>query len=160
MKICSLLANFLFLVDVWSITCCSPCQIPSDGDAAEVDIPVIENSDALRLQEEEIRRKIELEADERKLEETLEYQRRIENEAKQKHLAELQKKSAQTNLEDKAALAVHDNLIGPAPSVEGVGEHFKPSVMVNVLFFVILLLFGYLNELWNFIVLHVSNVQS
>ncbi|CAK9330153.1 unnamed protein product [Citrullus colocynthis] len=106
-----------------------PCQIPSDGDAAEVDIPVIENSDALRLQEEEIRRKIELEADERKLEETLEYQRRIENEAKQKHLAELQKKSAQTNLEDKAALVVHDNIIGPAPSVEGVGEHFKPSVM-------------------------------
>ncbi|XP_024976124.1 uncharacterized protein LOC112514052 isoform X1 [Cynara cardunculus var. scolymus] len=40
------------------------------------------------------RRKIELEAEERKLEETLEYQRRIEDEAKQKHLAEQQKNSS------------------------------------------------------------------
>ncbi|KAL6901790.1 hypothetical protein ACP4OV_004666 [Aristida adscensionis] len=38
--------------------------------------------------EEEHRRRIQLEAEERKLEETLEYQRRIEEEAKQKHLAE------------------------------------------------------------------------
>ncbi|KAL1812484.1 hypothetical protein ACET3Z_022549 [Daucus carota] len=44
--------------------------------------------------QEELRRKIELEAEERKLEETLDYQRRIENEAKQKHLAEQHKKSA------------------------------------------------------------------
>ncbi|XP_038880740.1 uncharacterized protein LOC120072339 isoform X2 [Benincasa hispida] len=94
-----------------------PFQVPPDGDAAEVGIAVIENSDALRLQEEEIRRKIELEADERKLEETLEYQRRIENEAKQKHLAELQKKSAQTNLQKNVA------------SVEGADEHLKPSMV-------------------------------
>ncbi|KAA0057919.1 Peptidase C19, ubiquitin carboxyl-terminal hydrolase 2 [Cucumis melo var. makuwa] len=104
-------------------------QVPSDGDAAEVDIAVSENSDALRLEEEEIRRKIELEADERKLEETLEYQRRIEKEAKQKHLAELQKKSAQTNLKKKVALAVPENPIGFTPSVEGVDEHFKLSVV-------------------------------
>ncbi|XP_010256018.1 PREDICTED: uncharacterized protein LOC104596511 isoform X2 [Nelumbo nucifera] len=44
--------------------------------------------DVLQQQEEDFRHKIELEAEERKLEETLEYQRRIENEAKQKHLAE------------------------------------------------------------------------
>lgn len=119
---------------VWSITCCSTFQVPSDGDAAEVDIAVSENSDALRLEEEEIRRKIELEADERKLEETLEYQRRIEKEAKQKHLAELQKKSAQTNLKKKVALAVPENPIGFTPSVEGVDEHFKLSVVVNVIF--------------------------
>lgn len=37
---------------------------------------------------------IELEAEERKLEETLEYQRRIENEAKLKHLAEQHKRTA------------------------------------------------------------------
>lgn len=130
-----------------SITCCSPFQVSSDGDAAEVDIAVFENGDALRLQEEEFRRKIELEADERKLEETLEYQRRIENEAKQKHLAELQKKSAQTNLEKNLAVAVHDNLIGLVPNVEGADEYLKPSVVVNVLYFVILSPFCYLNEI-------------
>lgn len=118
---------------VWSITCCSTFQVPSHGDVAEVDIAVSENSDALRLEEEEIRRKIELEADERKLEETLEYQRRIEKEAKQKHLAELQKKSAQTNLKKTVDPAVPENPIGLTPSVEGVHERFKPSVVVNVL---------------------------
>lgn len=153
-------------MNVWSIFCCSPFQVASDGDAAEVDIAVFENGDALRLQEEEFRRKIELEADERKLEETLEYQRRIENEAKQKHLAELQKKSAQTNPEKKVAVAIHDNLLGLVPDVEGADEHFKLSVVVNVLYSVsiviyILLLFGYLNELWrNSLVLHILNVQS
>ncbi|XP_022135262.1 uncharacterized protein LOC111007268 isoform X2 [Momordica charantia] len=106
-----------------------PFQVASDGDAAEVDIAVFENGNALRLQEEEFRRKIELEADERKLEETLEYQRRIENEAKQKHLAELQKKSAQTNPEKKVAVAIHDNLLGLVPDVEGADEHFKLSVV-------------------------------
>lgn len=38
--------------------------------------------------EEELRHRVQLEAEERKLEETLEYQRRIEEETKQKHLAE------------------------------------------------------------------------
>lgn len=52
--------------------------------------------------QEELRRKIELEAEERKLEETLDYQRRIENEAKQKHLAEQHKKSAAAGSEDVA----------------------------------------------------------
>lgn len=49
--------------------------------------------DALQLHNEEYQRRIELEAEERKLEETLEYQRRIENEAKQKHLAEQHKRT-------------------------------------------------------------------
>ncbi|KAK8958855.1 hypothetical protein KSP40_PGU009913 [Platanthera guangdongensis] len=41
-----------------------------------------------QLKEEELKRRVELEEEERKLEETLEFQRRIEDEAKQKHLAE------------------------------------------------------------------------
>lgn len=50
---------------------------------------VAENEDDVnQLQDEVMRRKIELEAEERKLEETLEYQRRIEDEVKQKHHAE------------------------------------------------------------------------
>ncbi|XP_024971929.1 uncharacterized protein LOC112510812 [Cynara cardunculus var. scolymus] len=57
-----------------------------DGHQSET---VAEIEDAFsQLKDEARRRKNELEAEERKLEETLEYQRRIENEAKQKHLAE------------------------------------------------------------------------
>ncbi|XP_020577341.1 uncharacterized protein LOC110022634 isoform X2 [Phalaenopsis equestris] len=46
------------------------------------------------LEEEELKRKVELEEEERKLEETLEFQRRIEYEAKQKHLADQLKNSS------------------------------------------------------------------
>ncbi|KAJ0751151.1 putative transcription factor C2H2 family [Helianthus annuus] len=48
------------------------------------------------VEDEATRRKIELEAEERKLEETLKYQRRIEDEAKQRHLAEQHKNSSRT----------------------------------------------------------------
>lgn len=65
----------------------------SDGDRPDSDIIAYMNHDDLKEQEEEMRRKIELEAEERKLEETLEYQRQIENEAKKRQLAEQQKKS-------------------------------------------------------------------
>jgi hypothetical protein len=57
------------------------------------------NDDDLEHHKEEFRRKIELEEEEKKLEETLELQRRIENEAKQKHLAEQQKKLSGTCVE-------------------------------------------------------------
>ncbi|KAL8547318.1 hypothetical protein ACS0TY_006879 [Phlomoides rotata] len=62
--------------------------------------------DALLLQEEEYKRIIELEAEERKLEETLEYQRRIENEAKQKHLAEQQRKNSKIAEENAEPIAI------------------------------------------------------
>ncbi|PPS08609.1 hypothetical protein GOBAR_AA12046 [Gossypium barbadense] len=68
--------------------------VASDGDHLDSEVVSV-NSDDLKQQEEELRRKIELEAEERKLEETLEYQRRIENEAKQKHLAKQNKKTNQ-----------------------------------------------------------------
>ncbi|KAI3454607.1 hypothetical protein Pfo_011270 [Paulownia fortunei] len=64
--------------------------------------------DALRLQEEEYKRRIELEAEERKLEETLEYQRHIENEAKQKHLAEQHKKISKTTSEKAETVVMPD----------------------------------------------------
>ncbi|XP_043704226.1 uncharacterized protein LOC122654281 isoform X2 [Telopea speciosissima] len=79
---------------------CSP--VASGESHPDSEIAVSANSDDLRQQEEEFRRKIELEAEERKLEETLEYQRRIENEAKQKHLAEQHKKAGGAILEDVA----------------------------------------------------------
>lgn len=67
------------------------------------------NGDDLKQQEEEFRRKIELEAEERKLEETLEYQRRIENEAKMKHLAEQQYKKSNRTFPEKVAGGQHDS---------------------------------------------------
>ncbi|KAJ9560193.1 hypothetical protein OSB04_005353 [Centaurea solstitialis] len=63
-----------------------PSPLADDGHQSET---VAEIEDPFsQLKDEARRRKDELEAEERKLEETLEYQRRIENEAKQKHLAE------------------------------------------------------------------------
>lgn len=64
--------------------------------------------DALQQEEEEYKQKIELEAEERKLEETLEYQRRIENEAKQKHLAEQHKKISKIAVEEAEPIAISD----------------------------------------------------
>ncbi|XP_052176364.1 uncharacterized protein LOC127790750 isoform X4 [Diospyros lotus] len=81
-----------------------PCYETADGSSSPVASNVDDagskivesvSVDTLKQQEEEHRRRIELEAEERKLEETLEYQRRIEDEAKQKHLAE-QKKTTGT----------------------------------------------------------------
>nr|XP_019708883.1 uncharacterized protein LOC105053498 [Elaeis guineensis] len=57
----------------------------ADGDLLEPEH--ITSGDRLE-QEEEFKLRVELEAEERKLEETLEYQRQIEDEAKKKHFAE------------------------------------------------------------------------
>ncbi|XP_023638015.1 uncharacterized protein LOC17886233 isoform X2 [Capsella rubella] len=65
-------------------------QVASFGDHSEAEV-VSEAVEALKEQEEEHRRQIELEEEERKLEITLEYQRKIEDEAKEKHIAEQQK---------------------------------------------------------------------
>lgn len=59
-----------------------------------VDLDATTAGNNLEEDEEELKRKMELEEEERKLEETLEYQRRIEYEAKQKHLAEQLKNSS------------------------------------------------------------------
>ncbi|KAF2316004.1 hypothetical protein GH714_040799 [Hevea brasiliensis] len=76
--------------------------VASDGDP-DSEIPFSVSGEDLKQQEEECRRKIELEAEERKLEETLEYQRRIENEAKLKHLAEQQHKKSNQTFPEKVA---------------------------------------------------------
>ncbi|XVE57026.1 hypothetical protein DITRI_Ditri04bG0058500 [Diplodiscus trichospermus] len=81
----------------------------SDGDNLDSEAVSVNNDD-LKQQEEEFRRKIELAAEERKLEETLEYQRRIENEAKQKHLAEQNRKTSQAYAE-KPADGLHDGYL-------------------------------------------------
>ncbi|PIN12015.1 Ubiquitinyl hydrolase 1 [Handroanthus impetiginosus] len=97
------------------------CDEPHDQTAEEMLLPTGQDEespgseitdpgtdDASRLLEEEYKRKIELEAEERKLEETLEYQRRIENEAKQKHLAEQHKKISKIAGEKAEPIAMSD----------------------------------------------------
>uniref|UniRef100_A0A2P2MPN3 USP domain-containing protein n=2 Tax=Rhizophora mucronata TaxID=61149 RepID=A0A2P2MPN3_RHIMU len=69
-----------------------PVASDSDRLGPELVLPV--NGEDLKQQEEEFRSKIELEAEERKVQESLEYQRRIENETKQQHLAEQQNKKS------------------------------------------------------------------
>ncbi|KAK4394563.1 hypothetical protein Sango_1610600 [Sesamum angolense] len=81
--------------------------------------------DALRLQEEEYKRRIELEAEERKLEETLEYQRRIENEAKQKHLAEQHKKFLKTTIEKAEIGALPDAYLSRSNDDTYANEQWK-----------------------------------
>lgn len=89
------------------------------------------NGDDLKLQEEEFRRKIELEAEERKLEETLEYQRRMENEAKLKHLAEQNKRSAQT-FPEKLTEGVCDVYFNHGADDRDLHEPIKPLTPVSI----------------------------
>ncbi|KAI4303876.1 hypothetical protein MLD38_039462 [Melastoma candidum] len=81
----------------------------SDDDHKDIDLPLVPNETELK-EMEEMRRKIELEAEERKLEETLEYQRRLEDEAKQRQLAEQHKKLAGTSLKKKEEMFLDMNL--------------------------------------------------
>lgn len=70
------------------------CAVEDEQDKNEVS-KCSRVEELKRQQEDELKRQVELVAEEKKLEETLELQRRIEEEAKQKHLAELSKKHAE-----------------------------------------------------------------
>lgn len=87
------------------------------------------NSDDLDQQEEEFRLKIELEEDEKKLVETLEYQRKIENEAREKHLAKQQMKSSGAYLE-KAEDKTQDAQLKVVADGSDVHEHIRPPMQV------------------------------
>ncbi|KAG8652497.1 uncharacterized protein LOC110617922 isoform X2 [Manihot esculenta] len=101
----------------------SSFPVASHGDPPDSEIPLSVKSDDLKRQEEEHRLKIELEEEERKLEETLEYQRRIENEAKLKHLAEQQHKKSGRTLPEKVAGLPDNCLKCGADDVHGPLEH-------------------------------------
>ncbi|GMJ13764.1 hypothetical protein like AT3G47890 [Hibiscus trionum] len=101
--------------------------IVSDGDYLDSEVVSL-NSGDLKQQEEELRQKIELEAEERKLEETLEYQRRIENEAKQKQLAEQNKKSIQAHA-NYATYSLHDAYLETGDL--DIKEHLAPRNRVT-----------------------------
>ncbi|XP_057443061.1 uncharacterized protein LOC130734595 isoform X2 [Lotus japonicus] len=104
--------------------------VSSDSNYLDSEMVVSMKGDDLDPQEEEFRRKIELEKEEKKLEETLEFQRRIENEAKQRHLAGQQKKSSGTYLE-KLADRTQDYELRADVDVRGVNEHIRPPMLVQ-----------------------------
>ncbi|XP_028784083.1 uncharacterized protein LOC114740118 isoform X2 [Neltuma alba] len=118
----------------------TPDSYSLERDKDHDSIPVSTISVDLEQQEEEVRRKIELEEEEKKLEETLELQRRIENEAKLKHLAEQQKKSSGTYLEKPAdkvldcqLKAVADGLERPPMLEQLANENAYPRNLDGVL---------------------------
>lgn len=80
---------------MFDLVVCVPCSMfphANDSNQREYEIGVSVSCDDSK-QEDEFRRKVEFEAEERKLEETLEYQRQMENEGKQKLLAEQHEKA-------------------------------------------------------------------
>ncbi|XP_026665882.1 uncharacterized protein LOC103721233 isoform X2 [Phoenix dactylifera] len=113
----------------------------ADGDLFEPEHMI--NGDHLKKKEEEFRCRVELEAEERKLEETLEYQRRIEDEAKKKHLAEQFKNAtmfSKNAVEEPCAInsnpsldylaRLHNDI--PPARLEGIGFgdfHFSEEAM-------------------------------
>ncbi|XP_065876837.1 uncharacterized protein [Euphorbia lathyris] len=99
--------------------------VSSDGGHQDSDNLLLENGDYLKQQEEEFRLKIELEAEERKLEETLEYQRRIENAAKLKLLAEQQFKKSKQTFPEKMPGESHDICLD-----SGAGDTHEPTLIV------------------------------
>ncbi|VFR01276.1 unnamed protein product [Cuscuta campestris] len=74
-------------------------SVAPDGENHDAKIATMESYNPESQEDEEQRHRVELEAEERKLEETLEYQRQIENDAKLKHFAGQHKKVASMHLD-------------------------------------------------------------
>ncbi|KAL7098685.1 hypothetical protein ACP275_09G033600 [Erythranthe tilingii] len=88
------------------------------------------DDDALQLNDEEYKRRIEVEAEERKLEEMLEYQRRIENEAKQKRLAEKQQQLSRIVSDSTETVAMAaDAHLRHSDDEKYASEHSKESLV-------------------------------
>lgn len=75
------------------VLCCSYFSAGHGGNDPNLEIGVPVSTDELKQREEELR----LEADVRMLDEVIEFQRKIENEAKQNRLAELNKSTCETS---------------------------------------------------------------
>ncbi|KAL1566264.1 hypothetical protein AAHA92_01894 [Salvia divinorum] len=89
---------------------------PSDHEVEDPGFEITSSGhfDAFKVHSEVYEKRIELEAEERKLEETLEYQRHRENEAKQNHLAEQHKRTL-------------NRINGKTESFEILEAYWKPS---------------------------------
>jgi hypothetical protein len=99
------------ILSIWNMLLfCSEIQADFDSKFSTSD-------DYFNEQEEEYRHRMQLEAEERKLEETLKYQRQIEEEAKQKHLAE---QFRSTYASTVIGASAHSNIVN---SIKGQYNH-------------------------------------
>ncbi|KAK4779222.1 hypothetical protein SAY86_006750 [Trapa natans] len=105
--------------------------VPADGNLPDSQKDSSMPNDELKEQKEKVRR-MELAVYARKIDEALEYQRQIENEAKQRQLAEQEKKLVQTHSE-KTSDAFSDVARDPSddhnktqlnPSTQGTGDSY------------------------------------
>ncbi|KAK4767893.1 hypothetical protein SAY87_003034 [Trapa incisa] len=102
--------------------------VPADGNLPDSQKDSSMPNDELKEQKEEVRR-MELAVYARKIDEALEYQRRIENEAKQRQLAEQEKKLVQTHSE-KTSDAFSD--VARDPSDDHNKTQLNPSTQASV----------------------------
>ncbi|XP_062216714.1 uncharacterized protein LOC133916856 isoform X2 [Phragmites australis] len=107
-------------------------QILADCD--DLDCKLSTSDDYFNEQEEELRHRVQLEAEERKLEETLEYQRRIEEEAKQKHLAEQYRSSYASSVIGASGLSNTVNLNRGQDKHESALNNSLPAYLEGIKF--------------------------
>ncbi|KAL7232421.1 hypothetical protein ACSBR2_010443 [Camellia fascicularis] len=100
--------------------------ISYDGDYPSSEIVVAVSADGLGIQEEKFKHEIALEMEERKLKEMLEYQKKIEDEAKQKNQAKQNKNAVAPIKEDlekmDVACSMRSNDSGPCVPVRTLEE--------------------------------------
>lgn len=89
--------------------------------------------DTLKVHSEENQKRSELEAEEKKLEETLEYQRHVENEAKQNHLAEQHKRTLNRTNGKTESFEILEAYLKPSDDEKYANEQHK-NMKVNFLF--------------------------
>ena len=85
-------------------------------------------------QEEELRHSVQLEAELRKLEETLEYQRRIEEEAKQKHLAEQSRSASEASVNGTTGYLTDVNSTMNQDNHQSAPDNFSPAYLEGIKF--------------------------
>ncbi|XP_047083671.1 uncharacterized protein LOC124694764 [Lolium rigidum] len=85
-------------------------------------------------QEEELRHRVQLEAEERKLEETLEYQRWIEEQAKQKHLAEQSRSTSAASAIGATGYPTDVNSSMDQDNHQSAPDNFSPAYLEGIKF--------------------------
>jgi hypothetical protein len=106
----------------------------------------LSTNDYFNEHEEEYRHRVQLEAEERKLEETLKYQRRIEEEAKEKHLADQFKSTYASSVIEAAAHSKTVNLIRGQDNHEHAPNHSPSAYLEGMKFGDFRFSEGYLRE--------------
>lgn len=104
------------------------------ADYDVLDCKISTSNDYFDEQEEELKHRVQLEAEERKLEETLEYQRWIEDEAKRKHLAEQFRSTYASSVVGTAGLSSTENLKGGQGNHGSAANNSLPAYLEGIKF--------------------------